>query len=245
METVLEEDINRQELVILVHGMASSRDEVGQMLKRLANVLSKNGISSVRYDQMGCGTSKLSSKEATLSKARNEVLAIYDHYKALGYKRIGILGFSLGARIMAGVLDRRHFDYAISWSGAISNGLGPFKEYYDKFYDTAMRDGFVDIELSWREPFYLSKQFFIEMINDKALDMIENYKESVLVVAGTLDTVVTHNYADDIIASCANKDSLLVSLTTDHTFGVLEGADYSNQVIDRTVEFICSHRKKN
>ena len=238
LETVLQETTDTKKLIILVHGLAASRDEVGDLFKKLANTLSENGISSVRYNQIGCGTSELSSKEATLSKARKEVLAIYDYYKGLGYEHIGILGFSLGARIMAGVLHKRQFDYAVSWAGAISNGLGPFSYYYDRFYDIALRDGYADIKLSWRGPFYLSKEWFDEISDDRALDMIKAYEGPLLVVAGTLDTLVTHDYADAIIATTTHKQSQLISLPTNHTFGVLEDIDYSDQVIAMTVNYI-------
>ncbi len=238
IETVLNEVEDKEELIILIHGMASDRDEVGQMFKRLADSLSETGIASVRYDQPGCGTSPLSSKEASLSKDRKDALAIYDHYKSLGYRRIGILGFSLGARIMAGLLDKRQFDYAVSWSGAIADGLGPFKDYYEKFYETAVRDGFVDIGLTWRDPFYLSKEMFDEMAEDKALDVIRGYAGPILVVVGTEDTVVTPEHGKDILAAAPNMDSELYTLKTDHTFGALEGKDYSEEVIGLTVGYI-------
>ncbi|MEM2914076.1 MAG: alpha/beta hydrolase [Candidatus Bathyarchaeia archaeon] len=97
--------------VLLIHGYSSFRDELTGFVE-LAELLSKNGISSLRIDMRGCGE----------SPRRGELHPfpdwIVDSFAAISYlegrgdvdnKRIGVIGMSVGGgtAIYAAALDKR------------------------------------------------------------------------------------------------------------------------------------------
>lgn len=88
--------------VLMLHGWASNKNEVGDMYKRLASQLANQGIASLRIDFAGSGDSTQEYSENNLD------LSIADSQKALTYllthskidcKKVGILGFSQGGTI--------------------------------------------------------------------------------------------------------------------------------------------------
>ena len=56
--------------VIMCHGTASDKNEVGNMYADLADSLAAKGIASVRFDFAGCGDSKVSTMEQSFTKNR-------------------------------------------------------------------------------------------------------------------------------------------------------------------------------
>lgn len=54
-------------VMILCHGTASHKDEVGNLFVQLANRLAEQGIASIRFDYAGCGESREKEEVLTFS----------------------------------------------------------------------------------------------------------------------------------------------------------------------------------
>src|SRR5699024_9468534 len=86
-------------------------------------------------------------------------------HQSIDAERIGILGFSQGARVMAEFLGRRigHINAAVSLSGACHNGEGVFRGWFEQYHAELEANGYAEIPMSWREDLILSKAWFEEI----------------------------------------------------------------------------------
>jgi dienelactone hydrolase len=108
--------------VLLLHGFASHRDEVGDLFKRLASMLASHGIVSLRIDFPGSGdspglfVSNISARVDAAASAYRYLAGIPE----VDMSRIGVLGFSMGgvtARISAAAHPEWYRSMA-AWSSA-------------------------------------------------------------------------------------------------------------------------------
>ena len=249
--------------VILCHGTGSDKDEVGHMFMRLADLLASQGIASIRFDFAGCGDSQAPQQALTFLGEVDDTMAVYQmlsQYPAIDSQRIGILGFSQGARVMAEFLhsssstdslgshqESRHVSHpmatAVSWSGACHNGPGVFASWYPLYYEEAVQKGYASIPLDWREDLLVSRAWFDEIWDTKPLDGFAFYPGPVLAIAGTADPIVPCQHAQEILAHCSHPESRsLILPDADHTFCVLtEDQSRAEQVLQETVAWFDAH----
>jgi len=232
--------------VILCHGTGSNKDEVGNMFIQLADLLKEKGIASIRFDFAGCGDSMARQQELSFMGEVSDVRAVHqylDKEPMLDSRRIGILGFSQGARVMAEYLkERPEMPCAVSWSGACHNGAGIFEGWFKEFYDEARENGYARIALDWREDLLVSKAWFDELESTVPMDGFKNFSGAVLAFSGTADPLVPYLHAEEIVAACKNKQSKAIILPgADHTFNVLsDDKSISFEVLQKTTEWFDS-----
>ncbi len=221
--------------VLMLHGWASNKDEVGDMYKNLAHQLASKGIASLRIDFAGSGDSEQEYFE------NNMDLSIADSQKALTYllthQRIdydkvgGVLGFSQGGAIGQAVVAREPQVKAFAtWSTARGNGIS------DNSLEAkeAKENGFVMVDSFRGGPLKQSKQFYVSRENARALDEITmRYNGALLVVAGSEDTVVDPDISHELVNSVKSNDKTLRILEgADHIFNVLSE---DNSLADKTI----------
>ena len=248
--------------VILCHGTGSDKDEVGRLFVRLAHLLASHGIASLRFDFAGCGDSQAPQQALTFLGEVSDTTAAYEellHHPAMDPGRIGILGFSQGARVMAEFLRTvcvsdspditsafpipHPIATAVSWSGACHDGPGVFAGWYPLYYEEAVQKGYATIPMGWRDDLLVSRQWFDEIRDTKPLDGFSSYPGPVLAIAGTVDSIVPCQHAQDILARCQHPESRsLILPDADHTFCVLtEDQTLAEQVLQETVSWFDSH----
>lgn len=206
--------------VLLVHGFASSRDEVGDMYLRLSRTLAEAGIASLRIDFAGSGDSSQPFIENTFDGMVADTRIALDYMDSLASidsDRMGIVGFSLGSRISAVVAgtDSRVTTFA-SWSGAVANGRTNFETTFDPYYDVACPDGSAVVDLGFRV-IELSCEWFESMEASTARDAIAGFDGPILAIAGTEDTVVDPVWSRQLALDAGSLD---------YTLRILEGADH-------------------
>ncbi len=177
--------------VLMLHGFASQKDEVGDMYKRLAAELGARGIASLRIDFRGWGESEGEMVESTVTGQVEDAATAYNYLVGLDFvdpQRVGVLGFSLGGSI-AVFSAGEHPDWYRSmalWS--------TFGELHDIFveelgqenFDKAAAEGQVTIDLGWREV-TLGAGFFESLDAYDTATEFAKYKGAMLNVAGTED----------------------------------------------------------
>ena len=232
--------------IILCHGTASNKDEVGNLFKDLANQLLEHNIACLRIDFVGFGDSKEDESSLTFLNEVEDAYKAYTYLKELTFvdsNKLGILGFSQGARVMAELLNRAHdFGFAISWSGTCHNGIGHFQSWFDEYYKEASLNGVAMMKMDWREDLPLSKVWFDEIRDTKPMEGIKNFKNPILAIAGTDDVVVPWKHAEEIIDNSTHKDSRsLIISGADHIYNVLSN-DHSiaTMMLNMTVDWILS-----
>lgn len=99
------EDTDKCPMVILMHGIFSSRNIVP--IPALARALAKEGIASICFDFGGHWKSEGQMQEMTVGKEIEDALAMWEYAKSLPYvSHIGLLGHSQGG--CGCIHDRRH-----------------------------------------------------------------------------------------------------------------------------------------
>ncbi len=258
--------------VILCHGTGSHKDEVGDLFRRLAHRLVKQGIASLRLDFAGCGDSQAPQQVLTFLGEVKDVHTAYQYLQQcpnIDNDRIGILGFSQGARVMAQFLkeiydpqmttctseDRSlphdfHTDAvtnqistAVSWSGACHDGPGVFADWFALYYEESMKNGFARIPMGWRDDLLVSRQWFDEVRDSHPLEGFAAYPGPLLVIAGSADTVVPCEHTREILAHCRHPHSRGWILPgADHTFCVLtDDQTLAEAVLNETTCWFCQH----
>jgi dienelactone hydrolase len=207
--------------VLMLHGFASQKDEVGDMYLREARALAARGIASLRIDFAGTGDSEQPYVENTLTGMVADAATAYDWLVAQRQTvddRVGVLGFSLGAKVGLGLLAERPAAAFASWSGALYDGI---LQGFEGYYDEALENGSVVIDLGFAVV-ELSVAWFETMFASKSLSEAAGYRGPILAVAGTEDTVVDPSVSVGFIETLD---------TPDETLQLIEGADHIFHVL--------------
>ena len=83
-------------IVIIAHTFKGDKD-YQPILEAAAGFLSMNKIAVLRFDFAGAGESEGDYKDATLLSEAADIKAAIEYVEQLGYKKIGLIGFSMGA----------------------------------------------------------------------------------------------------------------------------------------------------
>lgn len=101
---------NADTLVVFFHGLG--RDKDYPLIERLSNKATENNIASVRFDFTGHGKSDGDFYHSLVSQFIDDSLSVIDYsIKEFGYKRILLIGVSLGGMVAMNVgaqLQERH-----------------------------------------------------------------------------------------------------------------------------------------
>ena len=230
--------------VILCHGTGSEKGEVGRMFKRLSQKLSKRGIASISLDFACCGERIDEEEPVTFMGQVEDTKAAYDallNEPCVDRDRIGILGFSQGARIMTCFAYKYGKVKAlVSWSGTCHNSKGVYSSWFDTYREEADKNGFVNLPLDWREPLRMSKAWFDEIEATNPMDMLKSFDKPLLAVGGTRDEIVPAEHITEIAEAAGGK--AVVIEDADHTFNVLTGdQSVSKKVIEMTTDWLCDN----
>jgi uncharacterized protein len=222
--------------VLLLHGFGSSADEVGSLFARLAKDLAGRGIASLRIDFPGCGASQRPHRENRFTGMVGEAqsaLAWLRHRPELDASRVGVLGFSLGAKVAAVVAgEAAESDNAVralaSWSGALENSFGSLQFLEDFEKDIARAgtvDGYVEVDLGWQK-IELGSGWFSDMRDSSPLESLPKHQNPLLLVVGGKDTLVKPEVSRRAVAHTRSCDVVLREIPdADHTWNVLTEGD--------------------
>jgi pimeloyl-ACP methyl ester carboxylesterase len=141
--------------VLLLHGFASDKNEVGDMYQNLALKLAKNNIASLRIDFRGWGESTGKMSDTTIDGQINDASVALDFLEkeaSLKQNKLGLVGFSLGGAI-AMILAANNPDRvsAIAVWSSVGRLENDFRESLgDHVFDIAKKHGSVEVDLGWR-----------------------------------------------------------------------------------------------
>ena len=229
--------------VILLHGSASHKNEVGDLYLRLAEQLANNGIASIRIDFAGTGDSPVDYTHYTLKTAVRDAevaLAFLRSQPQVDDHRIGVVGFSQGGLIAQLLLAQQPgIKSFVAWSSVASDGIGPFADMFETLYMKAKREGQVEQQFAWRPPLTVSYEWFEQVMANQSLSGMAEYTGSVLAIAGSNDTVVPPTAATRLIVASGSDVARAVTIKgADHIFNVLdENANQDEQLLEMTTEW--------
>ena len=218
--------------VVMLHGTGSNRDEAGGGYAIAAPVMAAYGIATLRIDFMGNGDSTASYTDYCFTSANIDAKAAADYLAKLDVvdgDALGVMGWSQGGTnaLLAAAAYPDTFKAVVTWAGAMRLNGADFFEDYNAAYETAKKDGYVELTFDWREPLHIGPRWFEECLNtDKAAE-VAKIKGPILAINGLSDTTVTPDNADQIVAASTNDASMTYFIEDcDHTFNVFSG-DFS------------------
>ncbi len=237
--------------VIMLHGTASQKNEVGGLYQRLAAQLAQEGIASLRIDFAGTGDSPVDYRHYSLTSAVGDALTGVNFLAAqadINSERLGVIGFSQGGLIAqrAALADSR-LQALVAWSSVAEDGIGPFKFLFDQYYAEAQAKGFATVHFDWRPtPLYFGLQWFDEVKSHTTLTDFSAYRGKLLAIAGTADPIVPYASAINLVArsSSKNAEALLIK-NADHMFNVLGDGGANGLAQDQsTAELLLSSTRQ-
>jgi pimeloyl-ACP methyl ester carboxylesterase len=223
--------------VVMLHGFASSRDEVGGLFAQQAAALAAEGIASLRIDFRGYGESEGDMADTTLeglvadAAGARSYLAEVD---GVDPERIGVIGYSFGAAVA--MLEPDDFASVVVW-GQMGDLQAEFLEFLGQdFYDTAAAEGVASVDLGWRV-ISLKQTFFDSLAKHDLAKSFAGYAGPFLTIAGDSDPAAA--YFDQYLGLAAGKTEALTISGADHMLGVFsEQPEIGQQVIDKTTAWM-------
>jgi dienelactone hydrolase len=227
----------RYPTVLLLHGTASQKDEVGDMYRRLAAKLGAEGYASLRIDFAGSGDSTLPQTAFTYDEEVSDTktaLTWLTHQPNVRAGALGLVGFSQGGRVAATVAGTDDRVKALAtWSTWVEDGSTAYLLYGDAAYQTAVQDGQVTVDLGFRTWTY-SLAFFESIKNSHPLQDIANYHGPLLGIDGSED-VLWPQTKDELYAAGSYDETLHVVVGADHIYHVLtDDQTQAEDVLDTT-----------
>ncbi|UQN08416.1 S9 family peptidase [Deinococcus sp. QL22] len=224
--------------VLLLHGFASQKDEVGDMYKNLAAQLAAQGVASLRIDFQGSGASKIPFEQMTFTNQVSDAQAAFEYLKGrpeVDAARLGLLGFSMGGGVaikLAANAANPVKSLAL-WSSTSSRSLADIESGSRA---TAEKEGVVDVDLGFTK-IKLGKAFYGSIQAQDLEGDIGKFRGNTMLVYGTADPLSGN--APYFLYNLGGKVRNLVLIDgADHIYHVLtDDKSESNQVIDTTVNW--------
>lgn len=221
---------NSNSIVIISHGYLSDKNSRTGL--KLAQKLNSSNISTISLDLYGHGESEGDIEYLTISKAVDNVLAVYDFVKSEGFQKIGLVGSSLSGIVSLIVASKRKIDAlslkcpVFDYKGLWDDRVGPeaVKEWKEK--------GFM-------KPF--GKRMHYEIYEDSMKYKMKNIAKTIIaptiVIHGDKDTTVPLQQAKDLLNSVSGQKKLAIIKGADHFF---HNEDHFNQMVNVSFEWLLS-----
>jgi len=223
--------------IVFCHGNVSKKENFTRLMQSLANA----GVLCVALDFPGCGESKedyLQNTIANMVDDTNTVRQYVENHYAVDPTRLGIVGHSMGGRVVATILGTGTSPYILAVEDApfIGNGtywlpqtLGGW-EGYQHIYALAKRDGFWQVP-GWNIRYSLAWFDQLFSSGSSPTENLKNYHGAMLLVYGGKDTWVPPATALQLKESAIQCDTLYLP-EAGHALGL----DYQESVADDLVK---------
>lgn len=223
--------------VVMLHGFASNRDEIGGIFAAQAAALAEAGIASLRIDFRGYGDSAGAEAEVTIDRMLEDAAIARAHLasvEGVDATRIGALGYSFGAAIA--MLEPADYAAVAVW-GQMGDLKGEFVEFLgEEAFVTARETGNYTVDLGWRV-ISLDAPFFASVENHDLAAGFAGYAGPFLTLAGADDPATA--YFEQYLGLAAGPSEAITIPGTDHMLGVYsDQPEIGADVVARTTAWL-------
>lgn len=232
-----------QGLVVLIHGWSGSRDEVGNLFKRQAALLAKQGIASLRMGIRGESERAASGYRLTstfltrVADAKAGVDWLQAQHPNLP---LGLLGFSYGGATALELISQSptRYDSVVLWSTTVN----PNDIFANTGRASALRQAISTGEGEFEDwtTLTITREHILGMIGFDPLRGLSAYQGALLSLHGAEDYLPL--YGPTIIERTGGERAEYHVLKgADHIFNVFdEGKTYGDRVLELSLEWLVS-----
>uniref|UniRef100_A0A1D1XMD2 Serine aminopeptidase S33 domain-containing protein n=1 Tax=Anthurium amnicola TaxID=1678845 RepID=A0A1D1XMD2_9ARAE len=205
-------------LVILCHGFRSSKDE--NSLLNLAEVLTRDGISTFRFDFAGNGESEGSFHYGNYRKEADDLRAVVQHFSGKQREIIAIAGHSKGGNVVLLYASVYHdVNIVINISGRYALDKGIDGRLGKDFMQRVKEAGFIDVKDKTGQVEY---RVTVESLMDR---LSTDMHAACLSIDKDCRVMTIHGSLDEIIPV---EDALeFAKLIPNHKLHIIDGANHS------------------
>lgn len=227
--------------VLLIHGWAGQMDEVGDIYKRLAKRLAKQGIASLRINIRGESEREATNflLTSTFESRVTDAQTGLDHLqKNYANAKFGAVGFSLGGATTLKLIGDNHqaVDSVVLWSTVGDPGT-MFEDLTAEQKQQVMQDDKVTLQ-RWVDV-TITKKHYLGYKGYDIFTPLKAYRGAILSIRGSDDYLVPAEREIFAAASATPEFSWILE-GADHTLNVYDQPNpgYGEQVLQATVKFM-------
>jgi pimeloyl-ACP methyl ester carboxylesterase len=229
-------------LVIMMHGLTSTRYENHFMFVDLSRQFEAQGIASLRFDFMGSGESDGSFSDMTVFTELDDANAIFDFAMRLPNidpDRIFLLGMSLGGAVAGMTAARRRDEVRalILWApGAVIPDACRAGRILDATFDPDHLPEVIDLLGLPLGSAFITTGLTLDIFNET-----EAYDRPTLILHGDADDIVPISYSETYQRKLKNCKLIPVE-NAGHS---LDSIDVRERFLNETIRFVCDNLNLN
>ena len=227
--------------VLLIHGWAGQKDEVGDLYKDLAHQLSAHCIASVRFDVRGEAEREASNYtlSSTFKSRVEDAQAGLDYLQAqYPSTRLVVLGFSLGGATAMELVSThpKTFDGMVLWSTALNPSEVVTNAQNFKEVRQALEAGQSTLK-SWVD-LTLTRKHLMGMLGYNPIRNLGDFEGELLAIRGSNDYLPAHEKVIFDASNAVREDAYYIG-GADHIFNVYEpNKSKKEEVLNLSVNWI-------
>lgn len=195
-------DDKKIKIIIAIHGYITTR-KYG--IKRITDTLAENGFDCIRFDLSGCGESQGNHAEKTITSWSEDTEVVVKYAKKLGYKKIALLGSSLGANCALNVALQQKIDNLCLTSPGIDYYNKKIKVNGKKYLENWRKERYIELTnnkgVKWRSNY----SFIEDAKKHQYSGKLKNLKSKTLILYGSLDNEVMIESLKKLAKELPNK----------------------------------------
>lgn len=227
--------------VLLIHGWAGQKDEVGDLYKDLAHQLSTHCIASVRFDVRGEAEREASNYtlSSTFKSRVEDAQAGLDYLQAqYPSTRLVVVGFSLGGATAMELVSThpKAFEGLVLWSTALNPNEVVTNTQNFKEVRQALEEGQSTIK-SWVD-LTLTRKHVVGMLGYNPIRNLGDFEGKMLAIRGANDYLPAHEKVIFEASNAVSEDAYYLG-GADHIFNVYEpDKSKKKEVLNLSVNWI-------
>lgn len=207
--------------VLMLHGFGTNKNEVNEFYRDIAQQLAAYGIVCLRIDFRGYGESTGNAEDFSINDMVFDAIKAFNHLLSLPVdrKKLGVIGFSLGAAIALMLSKKTTFQSLALLSPAV-NLFEDFRGFLgaETMQRLAECERFIGVDLSWRK-INIGKSFYESLQSCNPLDAAAKFGGDLLCIAGQNDFSARNASLIDSASPSTQKTKEIIP-NADHVFGM-------------------------
>lgn len=222
------ENPNSDKLMILVHGFTGNMHGPSNIFEKLSSRLQKDGFAVIRFNFRGTPPSEGRFEDMTVKGETKDLKEIIKFAKSRGYKKIGVLGESLGGTIVSNSYDKS-LKVVVFWYPAFDLFDTTIKDYFSERKQKELSThGFIS-----EGNFHVGKNFVNDIKKTVLFGKISFISCPVLFLHGDKDADVPYQQSEKAFKLVKGKKEIHIIKGADHCF-----KNEQEEVIDLTLKFL-------